>query len=97
MINIDTDIDTRQSIAHLAAGTANQQDRDRVLYYLAVTRWDPERLRQTIERRHRELCAECKNQTKQRIDWGGILKTALWVIGALVAALLALLKVQPPF
>lgn len=94
-----TDLDTRQAIERLASGGATQQDRDRVLYYLAITRWDREKLQEVIDARHMALCAECplRNDKGNRtpIEWGGILKTALWAIAALAAALCALLKTGP--
>lgn len=94
-----TDLDTRQAIERLASGGATQQDRDRVLYYLAITRWDREKLQEVIDARHTALCAECPLRNdkgnRQPIEWGGILKTALWAIAALAAALCALLKTGP--
>ena len=93
-----TDLDTRQAIERLASGGATQQDRDRVLYYLAITRWDREKLQEVIDARHTALCAECplKNgKERTPIEWGGILKTALWAIAALAAALCALLRTGP--
>lgn len=53
------DLDTKNAIEKLRLGHADQRDRDRVLCYLADSRWTPEHLDKHIEERHTALCKDC--------------------------------------
>lgn len=53
------DLDTKNAIEKLRLGHADQRDRDRVLCYLADSRWTPEHLDKRIEERHTALCKDC--------------------------------------
>ena len=95
------DFETRQAKERLIAGSATQQDRDRVLYFLAESRWTPDQLDAHIRSVHGSLCATCPERQKAavqvprppvRLDWNGIIKAIIYVVGALVGVITALVQ-----
>lgn len=95
------DFETRQAKERLIAGSATQQDRDRVLYFLAESRWTPDQLDAHIRSVHGSLCATCPERQKSavqvsrspvRLDWNGIIKAIIYVVGALVGVITALVQ-----
>lgn len=94
------DFETKRSAERLLTGDAEQEDRDRVLYFLASTRWTPEKLDEHIKEMHNSLCHSCPERQPHRanrsMDWTSIIKTLLWIIAGLVAILMAKSGVSVP-
>lgn len=96
------DFETKRSAERLLTGDAEQEDRDRVLYFLASSRWTPEKLDEHIKSVHNTLCQSCPERhhgrpTSQKpMDWTAIIKTLLWIIAGLVAILMAKSGVSVP-
>ena len=95
------DFETRRSAERLLTGDAAQEDRDRVLYFLAFTRWTPEKLNEYIKDVHNSLCNTCPerrppSRASRSMDWTSIIKTLLWIIAGLVAILMAKSGVSIP-
>ena len=93
------DFDTQKSAAHLRDGCATQEDRDRVLYFLAATRWTPDKLEAHIKDVHNSLCANCPERIKaakacasSSLDWNSIIKSLIYVFGALIAIITELVQ-----
>lgn len=104
------DFDTQKSATRLLDGSATQEDRDRVLYFLAATRWTPDKLDEHIRTVHHTLCQNCPDRKAaqavqaaqpmqqhqpQRIDWNGIIKALIYAFSILGASILALVKLIP--
>lgn len=93
------DFETVQSKERLLSGTATQQDRDRVLYFLAESRWTPKMLDDHIQEVHSKLCDRCPEKIRQQpkgLDWNSIIKTILWIFAGLVAVIMTLTKTTAP-
>lgn len=93
------DIETSQAKGRLRDGNATQQDRDRILYFLAESRWTPEQLNQHIRDVHNSMCDHCPEKNRQQpkgLDWNSIIKTLLWIFAGLVATLMTLTKTSVP-
>lgn len=92
------DIETSQAKGRLRDGNATQQDRDRILYFLAESRWTPEQLNQHIRDVHNSMCDHCpeRNNKPTKLDWNSIIKTILWIFAALVAVIMTLTKTSAP-
>ena len=94
------DFDTQKSAARLRDGSADQNDRDRVLYFLASTRWTPDQLDEHIKDVHHNLCRDCPDRLKAQsqklqIDWNGIIKSLIYAFTLLGTAIVALVKLIP--
>lgn len=90
------DFETQRSAERLITKDATQEDRDRVLYFLAKTRWSPSKLDEHIREVHNNLCERCPERSKQRLDWNKIIISVLWIIGALVGIIVTLTKASVP-
>lgn len=94
------DFETSQAKERLLAGSATQQDRDRVLYFLAESRWTPDQLNKHIREVHLQLCDRCPEKLKQTarpaLDWNSIIKTLLWILAGLVAVIMTLTQTKGP-
>lgn len=91
------DFETLQAKERLLSGAATQQDRDRVLYFLAESRWTPTQLEAHIKTVHNNLCQNCPERQHQKIplDWNGIVKAVIYAISILGTAIVALIKLIP--
>lgn len=98
------DFDTQKSATRLLDGSATQEDRDRVLYFLAATRWTPDKLDEHIRTVHHTLCQNCPDrkaahatpsQPKQPLDWNGIIKALIYAFAILGTAIVSLIKLIP--
>jgi hypothetical protein len=93
------DFDTSKSAARLLDGSATQEDRDRILYFLASTRWTPDKLDSHIREVHHALCKTCPDRIKSQnnaqrpqLDWNGIIKALIYAFSILGTAIVALIK-----
>lgn len=104
------DFDTQKSATRLLDGSATQEDRDRVLYFLAATRWTPDKLDEHIRTVHHTLCQNCPDRKAaqavqtaqpmhqpqpQRMDWNGIIKALIYAFAILGTAIVSLIKLIP--
>lgn len=85
------DFETKQSQERLITGTATQQDRDRVLYFLASSRWTPSQLDAHIREQHNSLCAQCVHRkaatTESKLDTNALLKTLIYALAGAVSVI----------
>lgn len=93
------DFETKNAVERLRLGGADQRDRDRVLCYLADTRWTEAKLADKIERKHNELCRVCPVRTgavvEERPHNSGIRsrteRLLFWAVLALIGILSAVI------
>lgn len=87
------DFETKNAVERLRLGGADQRDRDRVLCYLADSRWTGEQLEAKIEETHNDLCRECpiKIEYNSGSSFKGKTEKALfWALMAVIGILSAL-------
>lgn len=91
----EMDFETKNAVERLRLGGADQRDRDRVLCYLADSRWTDDQLDRKIESRHNALCRECPvriahNAGQGTAQKGKYERVLFWLVVTLVGIVSAL-------
>lgn len=83
------DFETKHAVERLRLGGADQRDRDRVLCYLADSRWTDDQLDRKIESRHNALCSQCPIKIEHTAGAGRSKaeKMLLWAVVTLLGIL----------
>ena len=90
------DFETKNAVERLRLGGADQRDRDRVLCYLADSRWTDDQLDRKIESRHNALCSQCPIKIEHSAVGGNAQRgkyerVLFWLVVTLVGILSAVI------